>query len=45
MVGCEVPRENLGLGAKPATPHNSASAAPQNQANCIAQKFAWWAAR
>jgi len=24
---------------------SSASAAPQNQANCNAQKFAWWAAR
>ena len=34
----------LRLRCKACHAFNSASAAPQNQANCIAQKFAWWAA-
>jgi len=41
MVGCDVLR---GIPFR-STPHNSASAAPQNQANCNVQKAAWWAAR
>ncbi len=44
-VGCDV-LQGVAPEAQAirSTPRHSATAAPQNQANCNAKKFAWWAA-